>query len=173
MAMEYASSPVAHPGTHTRMGKSPWRWFNISGMTSLLRYSKVSWIPEEGRHVDEQIAIQGIHFGGIGFQALQVGSHGLHFVENHAAQDAPAERAGLVLREIHSGGALHPAEDAVELRFVRLRLCVLQPGAPAAHRDGRRCVPVPWRFEPAAAQNQPSRTERWRCAACPGYLALF
>ncbi len=35
MAMEYASSPVAQPGTQTRMGKSPWLCFKISGITWL------------------------------------------------------------------------------------------------------------------------------------------
>ena len=83
--------------------------------------------------------------------------------EGHAALDAPRQRAVLVVREVHSRGVPHQAEDLGQVGI---------PGGSSAsvRLDRRPELPARWppvagRFRPGAAQNPPHR-RRWRCAAC-------
>src|ERR1700722_4232980 len=114
----FASGAAGNPDTNRQIGLALVQNIRDDVALEILESFRV---PEEGRHIDQQVAIQRLHFRVIGFQALQVGSRGLQFVQNHAALDAPAERTGFVLREVNSGGALYTTEDASQLRFVRQR----------------------------------------------------
>lgn len=71
-------------------------------------------IAEETGNVDEHVLIEGLDFGGIGLDVLNVILDLVHFVDDHAALDA-AENGGLaIVSEVHAGGLAQELENLVE-----------------------------------------------------------
>ena len=65
--------------------------------------AKHAGVTEKARDVDEQILVQRFPFLGMVLQVLRILLQRMYAMQRHAPLDAPLDRTGVVMREVHPG----------------------------------------------------------------------
>ena len=100
MAIEYASSPVEQPGTHTRTGVAGGVGGDQPGERLGGQRLECRCVAEEVGDADEQLAEEGLDLERVALEERDVVLHALDPGDGHAALHAPPQRVGLVVREV-------------------------------------------------------------------------
>ena len=116
IAMEYASSPVEQPGTHTRTSLSVRSGIQELRQSAPGKRVERRRVPEEARHPDQKLPKQRIHLLGVDLQVAQILLDRPDLMHVHAPLDAPPARAGLVDGEVVARSVAERDEDAPERR---------------------------------------------------------
>ena len=93
--MEYTSSPVEHPATQTRKGRLRRLVFQDGGEDLRLQRLECLPVPEERRHVNEDVLVERADLLRMSLQQRQVALQALRAPQRHPARQPPFERRPL------------------------------------------------------------------------------